>query len=184
MASFITVEELKAYPLPVSTAQWSKIGDDQLEVIIGYASERIEDWLDRRLINGNYTERRKGSDLPRILLKNYPVTAIYGVSSYSQTGAYTSWDTDLFYVNEDSGIIEFVDSSRYAFQKSLTWEFDYDAGFDEIPGVVKHATALQTVEMLQPIFRGGRDFQELELITELDEQIVDLLDKYKRRRMG
>lgn len=181
---FITADELKAYPLPVTTAQWGKIGDDQLEIIIGYASERIEDWLDRRLINGNYVERRYGSDLPSIILNNYPITALNGVSSYTSSGAYTSWDTSLFRVNATAGIVEFNDAARNAFSKGLSWVFDYDAGYDEVPGVVKHATALQTVEMLQPIFRGGREFQEVELITELDEQIVDLLDKYKRRRMG
>lgn len=182
--AFITVAELKAYPLPVTSAQWAKIGDDQLEIMIGYASDRIEDWLDRRLINGNYVERRKGSDLPRILLKNYPVTALNAVSSYTPSNAHTDWDVSLFYVNEDSGIIEFLEPSKWSFGKALTWEFDYEAGYAEVPGVVKHATALQTVEMLQPVFRGGRDFQEVELITELDEQIVDMLDKYKRRRMG
>lgn len=183
MANLITTDELKAYPLPVTAQQWAKIGDDQLEIVIGYASDAIERWLDRRLINGNYVESYVGSGSHKMLLKQYPVTYLYSVSSYNDSWSPTPWDTTSFIVHEGPGILEFMNKGRYEFSTGTRWLVDYDAGYTTLPGVVKHAVALQTVEMLQPLFRGGSSFVEVELISDLDEQIVDMLDTLKRRRL-
>ena len=185
MANLITTDELKAYPLPVTTKQWQLVGDDQVETVIGYASDHIEDYLDRKIAVTAITDRIKaGTGTNRMLLSTYPVTTLTSVTSYDTIGNATVHDLGLFYINNDSAILEFINRSRYTFGKTSIWEVEYSAGYAATPGPVKHAVALQTVKMLQPLFRGGSQFTETELIIELDEQIVELLDYYKRRRIG
>lgn len=185
MANFITAQELKAYPLPVSSKQWENIGDDKIDTVIGYASDHLEDYLDREIGIATYSQRtRAGSGTSKQLLGLYPFVTLNTVTSYDNKGTATVWDNALFYVNPDSAIIEWLDRSRYAFTKSSIWVFNYDAGYATVPGPIKHATALQTIKQLQPIFRGGSNFAEVELIDELDEQIVEQLETYKRRRIG
>jgi hypothetical protein len=184
MAAFITPTELKSYPLPVTAAQWSKVGDDQLAIVIGFASDHLEDYMDRRIATGNYVTKLWGSGGWLQLLPVYPVVAVNYVTSYDAYHNPTSYSIDDFWVDNEAGILEWYNKNRYKFTRSSRWLFDYEAGFATTPGPVKHAAALQTVKMLQPLFRGGTNFTEIELITELDEQIVELLDPYKRRRIG
>jgi len=184
MAQFITPEELKAYTLPVTAKQWSMVGDDQLAVVIGYASDHLEDYMDRKVLTANYTDRRGGTGSHKILLSVYPVTAISSAYQTDSLGNETSWDTSEFYINENAGILEFIKRGRYAFYKYYTWTFNYTAGYAAVPGPIKHATALQTVKMLQPLFRGGTNFTETELVTDLDEQVMEMLEVYKRRRIA
>ena len=185
MAGYITPSELKAYPLPVTSAQWQKVGDDQLEIIIGYASEHLDDWMDRSLAAGNYVDRIGGKYRNRLILHNYPIIALNYVTAYVPNAAQTSttYGVEEFWIEHEAGIIEWLNTTVNTFD-SRKWIVDYTAGYTTIPGPVKHATALQTVKMLQPLFRGGTNFTETELIGELDEQIVELLDAYKRRRIG
>lgn len=185
MPNLITTDELKAYPLPVTTKQWDMVGEDQLEVVIGYASDHIEDYLDRKIAVTAVTDRlRKGSGSSRQMLSTYPVTSLTSVTSYDTAGNATVHDLADFYINNDSAILEFLNRDKNSFTKTKIWQIAYNAGYAATPGPVKHAVALQTVKMLQPLFRGGSQFAETELIMELDEQIVELLDYYKRRRIG
>lgn len=185
MANLITVDQLKAYPLPVTAKQWQLVGDDQLETVIGYASTHIEDYLDRKIEVTAVTDRiYRGSGTERQLLSTYPVTALTTVKSYDGLNNETVHDNADFYLNAEAGILEFLLRDKYNFTKSKTWMIAYSAGFATTPGPVMHAVALQTVKMLQPLFRGGSTFTETELVMELDEQIVELLDTYKRRRIG
>ena len=184
MAQFITTQELKEYPLPVSAKQWQLVGDDQLATTIEAASDHLEDYLDREILTANYTDRRRGTGTEKILLPVYPITALSSAYMYDGLGNQTEWDTSEFYINSDAGILEFIKRDRYSFTKHYTWEFSYTAGYATVPTPVKHAAAFQTVKMLQPIFRGGSQFTETELITDLDDQIIELLEVYKRRRIA
>lgn len=184
MAQFITPEELKSYPLPVTAKQWSLVGDDQLTIVIGYASDHLEDYLDRKILSANYTDRRGGTGTHKMLLSVYPVTAVSSAYQIDGLGNSTTWDTSEFYINSDAGILEMVKRDKYEFSKLSTWEINYTAGFATVPGPVKHAAAMQTVKMLQPLFRGGTNFTETELINDLDETIMELLEYYKRRRIA
>lgn len=185
MSNFITPSELKAYPLPVSVAQWAKVGDDQLVTVIGHASDHLEDYMDRKILPANYTDRRRGTGLYFMNLQNYPVTALSSAYAYNGLGGDpTPWDTSEFYIYGDAGSIEFLNRGRHKFYTDVTWIFNYTAGFTEVPGPIKHATALQVVKMLQPLFRGGAQFVETELIADIDEQVMEMLDYYKRRRAG
>jgi hypothetical protein len=183
MAAYITPAELKAYPLPVTAQQWSKVGDDQLAIVIGYATDHLESYMDRKLAVGNYVDKVRGKGSSRLLLPQYPVIAVNYVTAYDMYNNYSTFDISNFWVEHEAGIIEWLNSYTYKFD-SRYWMVDYNAGYPTIPGPAKHAVALQTVKMLQPLFRGGQNFVEVELINELDEQIVELLDPYKRTRFA
>jgi hypothetical protein len=181
---FLTVEEFKRYPMPITTKQWSEIGDDQLEAIIEYASHHLEDYMDRGILRDDYTDRLRGSNDPEILLNNYPAHYVTSVTAYDAHNNPYAYNTTNFFLDEEAGILGWLDRYRYTFYRNMYWTVTYNAGYDTVPGPIKHATALQTTKMLQPVFRGGVNFQEVELIGEIDEQIVELLDKYKKRRLG
>lgn len=185
MASFITPSELKDYPLPVTSQQWSKIGDDQLAIVIGYASDHLEDFLDRKVATGNYVDRiLQGSGTEFQMLGVYPIVAVNYVTSYDGMNNATVHPVSDFWIDNEAAILEWLTRDTKQFTKAKRWLIDYNAGFSSTPGPVKFATGLQTIKMLQPMFRGGSNFTEVELIEELDEQIVELLDYYKRRRIS
>lgn len=185
MASFsITPEFLKSYPLPVTDAQWAKVGDAKITAVSAYAADHIEDWLDRSVLSANVEDRLKGTGMYTMMLSTWPVTSITSIKSYDNLYNETTEDLDEIYVNDSSGILEWKKRGKYSFYKSKIYVVSYVAGYSSVPGPIIHATALQTVKMLQPLFRGGTSFVETELIMELDEQIVELLDPYKRRRIG
>jgi hypothetical protein len=184
MTAFITPEELKRYPLPVTDKQWEKIRYDQLDAVTAYATEHIEDYLDRHILAAEYTERIVGTGRYTLLLDQYPIISLTTVTANDMSETVETYSTTDFLIHSGAGIIEFVDKTRYAFYKSRVWVVKYRAGYSSVPGPIKHATALQAVSMLQPLFRGGVDFAEIDLISEINEQIVDMLERYKRKRIG
>lgn len=184
MAGFITPTELKAYPLPVTDKQWEKITDEQIQTVIDYATQNIKDYLDRDIVITSYTERIVGSGRSTLILDAYPIVSLSSVSSRDYTETIANYSTSDFLIRANSGIIEWIDKLRNAFWSTRIWVVQYTAGYATIPGPVKHATALQTVQMLQPLFRGGSNFAQVELVEETNEQIVDMLEKYKRKRIG
>jgi hypothetical protein len=186
MAGLITVQELKAYPLPVTDKQWEKITDEQIEVVIGYASENIEDFCDRHFASDYYAERIVGSGSSVLILEHYPITQLVSVESRDYAEIPKEYELSSFIVHggEGAGMIEWVDKRLNAFWKNRVWVVEYQAGYSVIPGPVKHAVALQTIEMLQPLFRGGMNFTQVETVPGITEQMEDMLFKYVRKRIG
>jgi hypothetical protein len=184
LMGFLTPTELKAMPLPVTAAQWTKVTDQQIQEKIDTATEHIEDYLDRKIASAYYTERVPGTNRYTLMLEQYPINSLIAVSSRDIVENSQSYSTSDFLIHNNAGIIEWVDKYRNAFFKDRIWVVQYAAGYATIPGPVKHATALQTIELLQPLFRGGANFVEMDLIDGINEQIVDLLEKYKRKRIG
>jgi len=180
----ISVEELKAYPLPIKENQWTNIGDDQIETIIQYASENIVDYLDIAVASAYYTERIPGYGQNKLILDQYPVQYLLSVTSRDNQENSTLYDLDDFVINTAAGLIFFKDRTRYKFWNGYDWIVTYRAGYNTIPGPIKHSVALQVVQMLNPMFRGGNSFSEVKLIDGVNEQIVDLLEKYKRKRIA
>jgi hypothetical protein len=184
MTQFITVEELKAYPLPVKESMWEKITDDQIDMVIDYASQNIEDFCDRRFASAYYSEDLPGNNRSFLILDNRPIQLLQAVTSVDAHGNEVEYASSYFSVDSAAGMIRWVKEGYYAFSKGYRWVVEYRAGYDTIPGPVKHATALQAVSMLQPMFRGGTNFIEVDLIEGVNETIVDLLEKYKNKRIG
>ena len=185
--AFLTENELKAYPLPITNAQWAKINeldDDQIDVVLNYASQHVEDYLERKIEEAEYIERIQGRNRGTLMLNNYPVISIDGVSSTDVYGYTRTYDANAFLMDGDAGIIEWLDKYRNTFVKGYLWTIEYTAGYAAVPGPIKHATALVAVQMLQPLFRGGTNFTQVDLLDESNETIVDMLERYRRQRIG
>lgn len=180
----LTVYELKNYALPVKDVQWDKIGDSQLETVIEYASQNIMDYVDLGIVSAYYTERIPGNNRATLMLDQYPLNSVQSVTAYDNQENSTSYSTSLFLLDSGSSLITWKDRFRNVFWGTYDWQISYNAGWTTVPGPIKHATALQCVQMLQPVFRGGMNFGEVKLIDGLNESIVDLLEKYKRKRIG
>lgn len=181
---FLTYNELRKYPLPVKDSQWDAIGQSQVETIIEYASTNIADYVDLGISSAYYTERIPGSGTGTLMLDQYPVQEVLSVTQLNRLNTAQAWTLDYFVVDTGAGMIMWADRTRYAFYENYDYSVYYRAGWDTIPGPIKHATALQTIQMLQPMFRGGQNFTEVKLIDGVNEEIVDLLEKYKRKRIG
>jgi hypothetical protein len=184
MAALITVEEFKALPLPIKSSMYDKLTDEVLLETIERASENVEDYLDRRLASAYYTQRIPGNGRSKLLLDEYPVTQLVSLTNTAYNGATTAYDISDIIIDSAAGILYWVNSYRWAFWQNTWWNVHYRAGYTTIPGPVKHAVGLQTVNMLQPLFRGGTNMEQVDLIVDQNEMIVDLLEKYKRKRIG
>jgi hypothetical protein len=180
----ITYGELRKYPLPVKESQWDAIGQSSVENIIEYASQAIMDYLDIGVSSAYYTERVRGGDRPTLLVNEYPIKSLHSVTSYDRRGVSNSFTLSDFGFESGPGIIYFTDKTKNNFYSNYEYEVYYRAGWDTVPGPIKHAVALQAVQMLQPMFRGGQNFTETKLIDGINEEIVDLLERYKRKRIG
>ncbi len=181
---YITIQELKDYPLPVTTAQWAKVTDPQLQIVIDQATTSVDDWLDRSLTIQSYTDRVRGNDRTSMLLECYPIVSLTGVNSYDYASSVKAYDGSFFRYDTKAAIVYWLSTHIYNWDRAHDWEITYTSGLSTIPGPVKYATTLQAVKMLQPIFRGGTNFTEVKLIEGLDSEIVDALYKYKRKRIG
>jgi hypothetical protein len=184
MTQFITATELKAYPLPVTDKQWEKVSDPQIDTILGYASQNIEDYLDRHIMSAYYTERLPGLGRPSLMVEETPLTALASVSERDVYENATALTVSDMIIDSGAGIIAWKDRVNKQFYKNYYYVVTYLAGYSTVPGPVKHATALQAIEMLQPLFRGGTNFVQVDLIEGLNEQIVDQLERYRRKRIG
>lgn len=185
--AFITVDELKDYPLPVTDKQWEKINGAspyQIQKVLDYATQNIKDYLDRDIELTDYTERIFVSQpVFKLILNQYPVTELTALGSTDIWNNPITYSLGSFFAGEN-GIIEWTDRVRNAFYPTYIYTVEYTAGYAEIPGPIKHATALQAVTMLQPLFRGGTNFVQVDLIDAAEESIVDMLEKYRRKRIG
>jgi hypothetical protein len=180
----ITATELKNYSLPISDKQWDLVGEDQIDTIIEYASQNIMDYVDLGIASAYYTERIPGNNRSRLMLDQYPLLDVQSITAIDHNAVSTSWSNTYFLFDSGAALISWKNPYLYKFDSYYDWQIQYRAGWETIPGPIKHATALQCVQMLQPVFRGGANFSEVKLIDGLNESIVDMLEKYKRKRIG
>jgi hypothetical protein len=181
---FITVEYLKALPLPISNAQWAKVTDAQIQIKIDEATQYVKDYLDREIELKTFTERLRGSGRSTLMLNERPLVSLVSIVARDMSeNAYGSNISD-FLIDAGAGIIEFMDRNRYNFSNRMMWVVTYTAGYAVVPGPLKAATALQVVEMLQPLFRQSSTGMPAEFMSETSEQFVDLTEKYRRKRIS
>ncbi len=157
----------------------------QAEVVQEYIDEAeqfVKDYLDRELELQTYTERIVGTGRYTLLLDETPVTDLIDVS-------YTGYESDMgthstgdFLLHSGAGILEWV-NKRYNFRTDRIYIVQYEAGYEVIPGPIKRATALQTVQLMRPMY-GGPQQDTPEIVPFADELIVSLLEKYRRKRIS
>jgi hypothetical protein len=183
--SIIDLEYLKSIPIPIKDSQWDAIGETQIQQAIDEAESYIIDYLDRHIASAYFTEEVAGRDRPSLVMEEYPIDHIESIHSYDLSHNITQYDLEDFYLHEDAGIISWKNQTKNLFYKNNVYVVEYQAGFSPVPLPIKKALALQTIEMLQPIFRKTNSAMSMvDLIPNSTELIVELLEKYRRKRIG
>lgn len=183
--SIIDLEYLKSIPIPIKDSQWDAIGEEQVQQAIDEAEEYIIDYLDRHIASAYFTEEVNGRDRPSLVMEEYPIDHVVSIESYDAYNTITQYDVSDFYIHSDAGIITWKNQAQNMFYKGNTYIVEYQAGFSPVPLPIKKALALQTIEMLQPIFRKTNSaLSMVDLIPNSTELIVELLEKYRRKRIG
>lgn len=178
MANLIDIDYLRRQPLGIKG--FDNIPAEVVEEFISEASEYVEDYCDRNFTSTVYVERIVGSGRYTLILDQYPVLSVSDVSyeGYSEQGTHSTLD---FLIHSESGIIEWKDK-RYNFRSDRIYKVTYNAGYTEVPGPVKRATALQVVQLMRPMYGGAAS--EVEVVPFADELIISLLEKYRRKRLS
>lgn len=182
--AFITVDEFRSMALPVTDKQWDMLTPDKIQATLASATQHVKDYLERDIEETEYIERIHGNSRPKLMVNNYPLVSIQGVSAIDAHGYSRTHEASEFLVDSRSGIIEWLDRYRNNWFQNYLWTVEYTAGYSAIPGPIKHATSLVALQMLQPLFRGGTNFASIDLVDESNEHIVDVLERYRRVRIG
>lgn len=154
---------------------------DVLEVLIGEASEWVEATCRRKFGSQSLTENHYGSGRRRLILNEFPVSAVTSITAVDSRGSTaTAPAVDQVRVLP-GGLLELIDAGA-------VWYSDryYTIAYtlpDPVPGPVKRATALKVVDLLYPQYFPGKT-KSMELVTNVQEQIVDLLEDFRRERIG
>lgn len=167
--------------LPLGSKAIGGLSAEVIEETIQEASDYVEDYIDRKVLATQYIERIPGQRNYTIILDNYPITALADVSWVDVLGNQGTHSLTDFLVHAESGILEYIDK-RDNFRGDRVYVITYTAGYATVPSVIRRAVALQTVQLLQPMF-GGPNTQS-ELVPFSDELIGSLLEKYRRKRLS
>ena len=158
------------------------IQTDVLQEIIQEASDYVEDYIDRKIEIANYSERIVGRDRYTLILENLPVVSLNSVAYDGYPGDMGTYSTTEFLVHSNAGLIEWI-NKMYNFRSDRVYTVGYTAGYAEVPGPIKRAVALQTIQLLRPMY-GGPSNNLPELVPFADDMIVNLLEKYRRKRIS
>lgn len=162
----------------------------QLDTLITEASDWVEGYTDRKFGLQTVTEERYGPPRPdrRFLADNYPVVSVTSAYWEDGTGSSGAFDVSQFRVRT-GGIIEWKTilsvGSMYsgAFYPELFYRITYETGYETVPTNVQRAVALKIAMLVQPQFQGPQE-REVFMVTNLEAMIVDLLEPFRRERMG
>lgn len=178
----ITVDYFTALPLGIRSS--SMPSTDTIQSLIDVASEQVERYCDRYFLGGAYSDYVPGMDKMKLVLENYPVKSLTAVTYWDELDMTGTVDVvNKLRLYPTKGIVEWVNYADGPFMRGRTYQVDYSAGYVTVPLAVQHATALWTAELLQPNFAGPMD-RVPALIPFSSQQIVELLEPYRRRRIG
>lgn len=156
---------------------------DVLDVLIAEASEWVVAYCRRQFGSQTITESHWGKGGRRLILNEFPVESVTAITAVGPRGSAAT----LYVPATDEvrilpgGMVEMLDVANL-------WYSDYFYTItytmaDPVPGPVKRATALKVVDLLDPMYFPGKS-KSMELVTSVQEQIVTLLEDYRRERIG
>lgn len=160
----------------------SALSDETLAEAIQDASDYVEDYLDRKILSATYTERKVGNRRYTLILDQTPITTLTNVGWVDSVGAPGTHSTSDFLVHAEAGIIEKINKLDW-FRPDRVYIITYTAGYATVPGPIKRAVALQTVQLLRPAYGGPTDSTG-EIVPFADDLIVSLLERYRRKRLS
>jgi hypothetical protein len=176
----ITVLEFKALPLGLPDKVFDKIGDPALQIFIDTASTQVANHCSRQLESAEIEQEMDGNGDYVAVLREYPVTELASVEWEDDLGTTGTEDVTKLRVSS-SGIIRWVNKRYGPFLRSRRYTVTYTAGYEVVPGPIKHATAIWTTELLQPVYNQGAAGKPATLIELSSEQIAELLEDYRRK---
>lgn len=154
---------------------------DVLTVLIGEASEWVEGYCRRKFGSQSITEHHWGSGRRRLILNEFPVATVTTITAVNSRGAAaTAPETDEVRIMP-GGMLELIDVADIWFTDRF-YTIAYTLP-DPVPGPVKRATALKVVDLLDPMYFPGKQ-KSVELVTSVQEQMVTLLEDFRRERIG
>jgi hypothetical protein len=158
--------------------------DAVLDQLIEDASDWVVNYLRRVVEPTEIVETVKGKGFNRLILDQYPIISLTSVEYDDDSGPSGEVDTDnvrpLY-----NGMLEWKRPySHGPWRAGRTYTVTYTAGYAEIPSAIKRATAIKVVDLFSPQYQGARDARSVEQVTKLEELMVDLLEPYRRERIG
>jgi hypothetical protein len=156
----------------------------QLDILIVEASDWVENYCDRVIEKRTVTESQRGNarSTGRLILNEYPVSSVTSIDWQDETTDGVVDPANLRIL--PGGVLEFRNVIQYGpWYLGRVYTFEYVAGFDPIPSNIQRATALKVAQLLQPQYQGPQE-REVFMVTNIEAQIVDLLEPYRRERIA
>lgn len=167
---------------PIGSKAITNLPLETLQEAVDEASDYVEDYLDRKVLETEYIERIPGQRNYTVILDNFPITDLIDVSWTDPFGGVGTMPTTDFLVHSEAGIIEMINKIDN-FRGDRVYTFRYTAGYATVPTPIRRAVALQTIQLLQPMY-GGLQQGGTDLVPFADEQITNLLERYRRKRLS
>lgn len=179
----IDVEYFKKLPLGMNEKAMPPL--EALTEFIETASEQVEAFCDRKFLSSARTESVWGSGKNELLLDEWPVTAVATVTWVDTSGVTGTVDVSKIRFSS-AGVLEFINVVDGPWQKDRRYTVSYTAGYTvgNMPRPIKHAVALWASDLMRPAFGGPSRERPPELVPLTTEQIGELLENYRRRRIG
>lgn len=184
---YVTPAEYRALVTGSPVRQYS---DEVLNSYIEIATANVEAYTERVFEAINYTEVFRGDNSRTYLVLEYPIISITSLTqnTVANPPVSTAMDISSRLVrttdNNNMGRIELDGLDTVTnFSAANLYTIVYRGGFESIPVTVKHATALWTSELMRPDY-GGAQSRVPEIIPLTSEQIAEMLNPLRRRRLG
>jgi len=159
---------------------------EALDTLIAEASDWVENYCDRLFEEQSVIEDIRPPYAPfglrKLIVNHFPVTAITTVTWVDDTGQTGSEDVTLLR-SLTGGMLEWKNTATGPWRNDRTYTITYDAGYTTIPTNVQRATALKIANLVQPQYQGPQE-REVFMVTNLEAMIVDLLEPFRRERIG
>ena len=156
---------------------------DALGVLISDASDWVQNYCQRQLLAGPVTDViRLRNPHNRLILDQFPVNSLTSVTFDSDSGGQVVHDLTQIRTLP-GGIIEWKNPINGPFRSDGMYTVVYNAGYAVVPSAVKRATGLKVADLMSPLYRGATE-REVNVVSDIEEKIIDLLEDYRRERVG
>lgn len=182
MAYLVTAEYIQEQMATLGLKQSFAPSAYALETLITEASDWVENYTDRIFAYSSAYTETFGSGGNRLILDQYPVNSVFSISWADESGETGTIDPSLVRARS-GGIIEFKNPINGPWYFGRFYTIGYMTGYQPIPSNVQRATALKVANLVQPQYQGPQD-REIFMVSNIDAMIVDLLEPYRRERLG
>lgn len=184
---YLTATEFRAKLLSIPNKNYE---DSVLDDILQIATENVELYCERIFSSAYYSDVVRGDGSATFLTHEYPIISV--TSMYEDTidviPVTTTYDTVNRLLVTTSNLahgriaLDGLDGDISSFTPGAMYRINYRAGYEVIPPGIRHATALWAAELLRQNYgltTGGLP----EIVSLTSEQIVELLNPHRRRRI-